>query len=96
MVLALWCLPSVIIPIVQLLFAEIWFVGAVINIFILIHIGRSWARADTTRSPDGSEPSIHQVRVRTATFVLSQLVIIPALLFTTIYGFCMITGTGTF
>ena len=92
----IWCLPSAITPVVQFMCFNVWPLGLAANLGIVISFGFAWAKTASYLTHDNTGPLLHRMWVRVTVFTLAQFLIIPIFIYTTIYGFCMITGLEDF
>ena len=82
--LAVWCLPSVVVPIIIAFTASVWPVGVFFAILFLIWMGTRSAR-DSNGGPDRETRA---PATRVVLYVVAQLVIIPVVVGTVVYAVC--------
>jgi len=83
-VLVVWCLPSVVVPIIIAVTASAWPVGVILAILFLIWMGARSAQ-DSSGRPDRETKAPTN---RIVLYVVAQLIMIPVVVGTVVYAVC--------
>ncbi|MEY4568979.1 MAG: hypothetical protein RLZZ398_418 [Verrucomicrobiota bacterium] len=96
MTLFIWFMPSLVVPLIFLFLASAWPLAVLIAIAFLVWLGRIQFAGDplefNPHSGDATKPGWGKVTL----YVIVQLIWIPMFLCAVIWGFCVLTGSGTF
>ena len=94
--LVLWMLPTIVLPFAILLGGPLWPIGVIAGLAAFYGIGYFDQRIRLQQEQKDPTTEKRELVRWAIIFVLLQLMIAPAIGFTVIYGFCMITGSGNF
>ncbi len=95
----LWMLPTIVLPFAILLGGSLyplWPIGVIAGLAAFYGIGYFDQRIRLQQEQKDPSTEKHELVRWAIIFMLLQLMIAPAIGFTVIYGFCMITGSGYF
>ena len=93
----LWLLPAIVLPFAILLggaLYPLWPIGVIAGLAAFAAIGYFDQRLRLQQAKIDPTTEKREIIRWTVIFVILQLMIAPAIGFTVLYGFCMITGSG--
>ena len=96
MTLFIWFMPSLVVPLIFLFLASARPLAVLIAIAFLVWLGRIQFAEETLEFNPHSGDASNSRWGKVALYVIVQLIWIPLFLCAVLWGFCVLTGSGTF
>ena len=87
-----WGLPAIVVPLIMGLFMSVWPIGLTLAVGFLLWMGKMQATDSMTDSGAGTNTQWGRVVL----YVVVQVILIPLVWFAVAWGFCAISGSGSF